>query len=590
MKVKGLDYLRIYGIGIILIYHLFKNILPAGFLGVNIMFVLSGFLVSYHLLDEIYKKDGLDLKTYYKKRFVRIFPGLFFMVFVISLMAFFINKDFTVNYFDQFLASISFNSNIYEILSGGSYESQFISHLFLHTWFLALEVHFYLLWPLVMKIIYKISQGERDAFSKRFLLMSGTYYLLSLGFTIGLTLLNKDRSFVYFSDFTRSASFFAGSFLACFVKRYGFRRLPFRQLSIFSGILILIMSIFLSYDNDLTYLAGFFITDMLTCLVILAAVPNKRMQEPEIIGKIASYTNPIYLFHWPIFVIMESVFEKPLALLLTVILTVIFVLINNQIFEPFFRGEVIDLKAYNVNPAGGLRIAFLISFILISFISARSLSLASDNMISLEKQMWLGALDQDLGKIAKDKKDLDRKLIEEENPQKALEDKDLKVTVIADSVLLGNRQYIEETIKNTSVDAEKCRLLETGADIIESYKKAGSLGDIVVMALGTNAKADPVDSLENIIDALPKGTRLILVSCYDNRYDQPHRVSLAMQKMVKKYDFITYMPWEELAMDHPEYYKGTDGVHYYGIMDAYDAYNSLLEKAILEASKKEGKK
>lgn len=100
MKVKGLDYLRIYGIGIILIYHLFKNILPAGFLGVNIMFVLSGFLVSYHLLDEIYKKDGLDLKTYYKKRFVRIFPGLFFMVFVISLMAFFINKDFTVNYFD----------------------------------------------------------------------------------------------------------------------------------------------------------------------------------------------------------------------------------------------------------------------------------------------------------------------------------------------------------------------------------------------------------------------------------------------------------------------------------------------------------
>ncbi|WP_296129552.1 hypothetical protein [uncultured Anaerococcus sp.] len=50
------------------------------------------------------------------------------------------------------------------------------------------------------------------------------------------------------------------------------------------------------------------------------------------------------------------------------------------------------------------------------------------------------------------------------------------------------------------------------------------------------------------------------------------------------------MPWEELAMNHPEYYKGTDGVHYYGIMDAYDAYNSLLEKAILEASKKEGKK
>ena len=49
------------------------------------------------------------------------------------------------------------------------------------------------------------------------------------------------------------------------------------------------------------------------------------------------------------------------------------------------------------------------------------------------------------------------------------------------------------------------------------------------------------------------------------------------------------MPWEELAMNHPEFYQGTDGVHFYGNIEAYDAYNDLLQKAILEASKKEGK-
>ena len=62
-----------------------------------------------------------------------------------------------------------------------------------------------------------------------------------------------------------------------------------------------------------------------------------------------------------------------------------------------------------------------------------------------------------------------------------------------------------------------------------------------------------------------------------------------MKKVADKYKFITYMPWEEEAMDHPEYYEGTDGVHFYGMMDAYDGYNKLLQKAILEASKKEGK-
>lgn len=62
-----------------------------------------------------------------------------------------------------------------------------------------------------------------------------------------------------------------------------------------------------------------------------------------------------------------------------------------------------------------------------------------------------------------------------------------------------------------------------------------------------------------------------------------------MKKVSEKYKFITYMPWEELAMDHPEFYYGTDGVHFYGNIEAYDAYNDLLQKAILEASKKEGK-
>ena len=61
MRIKGLDYLRVYGISIILIYHIFKEILPAGFLGVNIMFVLSGFLVSFHLLDEVYRDEKIDL-------------------------------------------------------------------------------------------------------------------------------------------------------------------------------------------------------------------------------------------------------------------------------------------------------------------------------------------------------------------------------------------------------------------------------------------------------------------------------------------------------------------------------------------------
>ncbi|EGC82854.1 acyltransferase family protein [Anaerococcus prevotii] len=592
MRIKGLDNLRVFGISLVVIYHIFKEFLPAGFLGVNIMFVLSGFLVSFHLLNEVYKTDDIDLRSYYKKRYRRIYPGVLFMVFVVSLMAIFVNRDYTVHYFDQVLAALSFTSNYYEILTGGSYESQFISHLFLHTWFLAIEVHFYLLWPLLIKFIYKKSEkaaNVKKTFSNRFFAISLILYLITFALTIILTGLGKNISFIYFADFTRLSSFFLGAIVACFVKRFGFRKIPYKTVSAIAFFLITILAFFLSYEMKITYILGFFITDLATVMIILAAYSDENARDPLAVKKISPYTYSIYLMHWPVYVITSSLMNKPSALVLTIIITAVLVMINHHIFEPLFRGEEIGYLSFKKNPADISRIITLVAVIIISFVTSISLTLASDDMVSLEKQIWLSSINQDIGKIKKDKEKLDKFIIENDNPNEIITEEAITTTILADSVLLGNREYIEETIDGTYVDAEGSRLLEKSPEIIEEIDDEGNLGDIVAIALGTNAVEDPEESLEKIVKDLPKGKKLIFISCYDSRYDQPHRVSQAMKKVSEKYKFITYMPWEELAMDHPEFYYGTDGVHFYGNIEAYDAYNDLLQKAILEASKKEGK-
>lgn len=592
MRIKGLDNLRVFGISLVVIYHIFKEFLPAGFLGVNIMFVLSGFLVSFHLLNEVYKTDDIDLKTYYKKRYRRIYPGVLFMVFVVSLMAIFVNRDYTVHYFDQVLAALSFTSNYYEILTGGSYESQFISHLFLHTWFLAIEVHFYLLWPLLIKFIYKRSEkanNVKKTFSNRFFAISLILYLITFALTIILTGLGKNISFIYFADFTRLSSFFLGAIVACFVKRFGFRKIPYKTVSAVCFSLITILAFFLSYEMKITYILGFFITDLATVMIILAAYSDENARDPLAVRKISPYTYSIYLMHWPVYVITSSLMNKPSALVLTIIITAVLVMINHHIFEPLFRGEEIGYLSFKKNPADIARIITLVAVIIISFVTSISLTLASDDMVSLEKQIWISSINQDIGKIKKDKEKLDKFIIENDNPNEVITEKAITTTILADSVLLGNREYIEETIDGTYVDAEGSRLLEKAPEIIKEIEDEGNLGDIVAIALGTNAVEDPEESLEKIVKDLPKGKKLIFISCYDSRYDQPHRVSQAMKKVSEKYKFITYMPWEEFAMDHPEFYQGTDGVHFYGNIEAYDAYNDLLQKAILEASKKEGK-
>ena len=592
MRIKGLDNLRVFGISLVVIYHIFKEFLPAGFLGVNIMFVLSGFLVSFHLLNEVYKTDDIDLKNYYKKRYRRIYPGVLFMVFVVSLMAIFVNRDYTVHYLDQVLAALSFTSNYYEILTGGSYESQFISHLFLHTWFLAIEVHFYLLWPLLIKFIYKKSEkahNVKKTFSNRFFAISLILYLITFVLTIVLTGLGKNISFIYFADFTRLSSFFLGAIVACFVKRFGFRKIPYKTVSAIAFSLITILAFFLSYEMKTTYILGFFITDLATVMIILAAYSDENARDPLAVKKISPYTYSIYLMHWPVYVITSSLMNKPSALVLTIIITAVLVMINHHIFEPLFRGEEIGFVSFKKNPPDIARIITLVAVIIISFVTSISLTLASDDMVSLEKQIWLSSINQDVGKIKKDKEKLDKIIIENDNPNEVIKDEAITTTILADSVLLGNREYIEETIGGTYVDAEGSRLLEKAPEIIKEIDEEGNLGDIVAIALGTNAVEDPEESLEKIVKDLPKGKKLIFISCYDSRYDQPHRVSQAMKKVSEKYKFITYMPWEELAMDHPEFYEGTDGVHFYGNIEAYDAYNDLLQKAILETSKKEGK-
>lgn len=592
MRIKGLDNLRVFGISLVVIYHIFKEFLPAGFLGVNIMFVLSGFLVSFHLLNEVYKTDDIDLKTYYKKRYRRIYPGVLFMVFVVSLMAIFVNRDYTVHYFDQVLAALSFTSNYYEILTGGSYESQFISHLFLHTWFLAIEVHFYLLWPLLIKFIYKKSEkanNVKKTFSNRFFAISLILYLITFALTIILTGLGKNISFIYFADFTRLSSFFLGAIVACFVKRFGFRKIPYKTVSAIAFSLITILAFFLSYEMKTTYILGFFVTDLATVMIILASYSDENARDPLAVKKISPYTYSIYLMHWPVYVITSSLMNKPSALVLTIIITAILVMINHHIFEPLFRGEEIGYLSFKKNPADVARIITLVVVIIISFVTSISLTLASDDMVSLEKQIWISSINQDIGKIKKDKEKLDKFIIENDNPNEVITEEDITTTIIGDSVLLGNREYIEESIDGTYVDAEGNRLLEKAPEIIKEIDDEGNLGDIVAIALGTNAVEDPEESLEKIVKNLPKGKKLIFISCYDSRYDQPHKVSQAMKKVSEKYKFITYMPWEELAMNHPEFYQGTDGVHFYGNIEAYDAYNDLLQKAILEASKKEGK-
>ncbi|WP_394018944.1 acyltransferase family protein [Anaerococcus cruorum] len=416
--------------------------------------------------------------------------------------------------------------------------------------------------------------------------MQTSFYLALIGFVLMviLTIINKvDTGFVYFFDLSRMGSFMVGSFLASFVKRFSFKKISYNNPTLVGIGLIFLMALTMSYDSKVTYIIGFLLTDLITGFLILVGFSNPQLYENKFVSRLAEYSYGFYIFHWPVWVLVSNYDKTSKGLIIAIIVTILLVLFNHHVFEPIFKGKNLTPllnkdKKYEINyKKYGILFQTSIIFMVITGLS---LSYAiSDNagaMMSLERQILKESVNQDIEKIKLDKNDLDKFLGKENDKVK----EETSLTLIGDSVMLGPRQYLSDNISNLYINAEGSRPLEDGANIIAEMENTGNLGDLVILALGTNAEKSPMPSLKKIINDFPEGKRLILVTCYDNRYPQPHPVSVAMKEIAKKYDFVTLMEWEDYAIKNPNFYEGTDGVHFYGQTKAYEAYLRLLNEAI----------
>lgn len=153
MRIKWFSLIRVTGLVLVLLYHFYVTIFTGGFIGVDVFFIFSGYLITALFIDELEKNGKIDLKAFYQRRFYRIFPPLVLMVLLTIPFTFLVGKDYVTGIGKQIMAALGFTTNYFEIFNGGSYENSFIPHLFVHTWSLAVEVHFYLIWGLVVFLL-----------------------------------------------------------------------------------------------------------------------------------------------------------------------------------------------------------------------------------------------------------------------------------------------------------------------------------------------------------------------------------------------------------------------------------------------------
>ncbi|MDR1134533.1 MAG: acyltransferase, partial [Synergistaceae bacterium] len=221
--LRWLNSLRALGVTLVLVYHFFPSFLPGGFIGVDVFFVVSGYLITSLLVREFERSGGLRMFDFFRRRWLRLFPAIVAMLLVSLPLSLLIPSDFRTDIARQTAAALSWTTNYYEIFTGQSYESQLLPHLFIHTWTLSVEMHYYLVWGAVTAFVIFIVRraGRQGGVAVRVAMMSvaAAFAVVSFFCMRSGAARASDPSVAYMSTLSHIFPLMIGSAFGCL---YGF--------------------------------------------------------------------------------------------------------------------------------------------------------------------------------------------------------------------------------------------------------------------------------------------------------------------------------------------------------------------------------
>jgi len=354
MKIKyrpEIDGLRAIAVFAVIFYHfdlrLFgKSIVTGGFLGVDIFFVISGYLITSIIINEINKTNKFIFLDFFERRIRRILPPLLFLLFICFLIAYLVLlPEFFIKFSESSIASLFFFSNFYFYISGQEYGAQsFFSIPLLHTWSLSVEEQFYLFFPFIFIIIFKYCK-------KHSIFIISLIIFLSFAYSIWLSFFNPQLSFLSLQS--RIWQLLLGSIVAIIIQNNLNYRSKFKFYKIIEkvfpklGILLILYSI-IFFNKSAFYPSYQSLFAVLgTILIILANNPNNNDFVLKILSSkifvffgLISYS--LYLWHYPIVTFWRINTEFNTLYLYKILLVVVILLLS--IFSYFFIEKLFRSK------------------------------------------------------------------------------------------------------------------------------------------------------------------------------------------------------------------------------------------------------
>ena len=572
--IPAIDGLRAVAVIAVMLYHLGFTWIPGGFLGVDLFFVISGYVITRLLLDSIQRSGGLDLRAFYKARIRRLFPPLVFMIFVTIIYISIWAPETMRRFISDSPFALLGGMNWWLVFRHTDYFDT-ISRppLLQHTWSLGVEAQFYLIWPLILLLVLRQFGKAKIPGAALLIAAFSGIALLLVSFEVDAA--NASQvSHVYFGTDTHSIGLFLGAALAVsWVPQNLQEQVNRRAQDFIDGIGVIgfvgLLGVFLLVnESDPTlYKLAFPLAGIFGCAILTSIVHPASRFAPILSSRVAVWIGErsyaIYLWHWVVFQVTRPAvdLEGSTWALYALRILVVFALadislrlvelpVRSGLVEYWFKGMKYRTKNVQRRQKSTVVASVLLLILGTSYISANAIS-QSDKEMAIVKQQ----LEQPV------------------QPSEPTGTQTGGLWVTGDSVILGIHYELDARSPISIINA---RVGRQAPELIEVMKadKANATDSTVIFNMGNNNKLTS-DQVMAVFEEVKNQPRIIVVNTAVPRGWRDENNALIAQ-YAALYG-ATVVDWASISMGHPEYFA-PDGVHLVpaGVRAYVDAITATL--------------
>lgn len=384
MRILQIQGLRALAALLVTIYH--AKMMPGGFIGVDIFYVISGYLITGLILREIEKTGRLDLNAFYQRRIKRLLPTSVFVLFVTAVISFFVLPAITRDALgrDLFAAAAYISNYLFAWWENDYQNLNATPSPFIHYWSLAVEEQFYLVWPI---FILFLSRFGRRA------ILNGVAIVTGLSLLLSIYLTQVAPIWAFYSLPTRAWELGIGALLLFIPEKY-LRNRYFPWLGVIGIVYAAI-----NFNESTAFPGSIALVPVLATALLIGTIPiwprffNDLSNNPlsQWLGAI-SY--PLYLWHWPALVLPSSALGRPLRIresFLCILLTIVLAHFTSKYIEQPLRHRSFSAKKiygfFTTTTVVSLLVALGISSSASSIISVKGTSYTFDLKQVMERPL-----------------------------------------------------------------------------------------------------------------------------------------------------------------------------------------------------------